>query len=194
MYTSSFPFEILIPLYITVTQTDPVAPPPYSQNVLVYYCSAFTHCFCLCFACICILLIWICTDTIKIRWFLPLWFWNTTKYLHKMSSNVQRNNLTRKHFQISSYNTKQLCLVKKSLLTQDLNLGLLCTNFIPIQEWTWCHCVFYVSRDWNAHVVAGKYACDYKKRNGNILCACRDPLWCHIHSKVGSSLAGCSTN
>ena len=26
-------------------------------------------------------------------------------------------------------------------------------NFIPLWEWTWCHCIFYVGQDWKAHAV-----------------------------------------
>ena len=26
-------------------------------------------------------------------------------------------------------------------------------NFIPLWEWTWCHCVFHVRQDWNACVI-----------------------------------------
>ena len=38
--------------------------------------------------------------------------------------------------------------------------------FIPLWEWTWCHCVFNVRQDWNMHAVVSLR--DYKRCRWNV--------------------------
>ena len=58
-------------------------------------------------------------------------------------------------------------------------------NFTRLQEWMWCHCIFYVTQGWNVHAILKS------RRNGYIIkttwqkCmrTCRNTLWPRIHSR-----------
>ena len=74
------------------------------------------------------------------------------------------------------------CKVDQPLVTMWIWI----LNFIPLWEWMWCHCVFYVRQAWKTHAVVSllKNMCATTTK-AQLQCwlACRDTLWCPFQSQ-----------